>query len=149
MLQSFFHFNIVVADIAASIAFYEKLGFELRERVDPEGEDIAFHLGAKVDALTAAIMVPPDGPAMPMLDLVEYRRPRSHGAPYPSLDHVGIARVAFRVDDFDVALTRLRNLGVSFVGPDVSYPGPGGKMLRTVCFHDPDGTTLQIIGETR
>jgi glyoxylase I family protein len=53
----------------------------------------------------------------------------------------GLRHVALRVNDFDVAHARLKQLGVEFTTEPHEAMGGG----RTVLFRDPEGNELQIV----
>ena len=86
-----------------------------------------------------------DDPREPFLDIVQFIDPPSHGAPYPTLNNVGVGRLAFSVDDIDQTYQELQKIGVEFVTPLQRFTSPGGDDFAMVCFKDPDGTYLEII----
>jgi catechol 2,3-dioxygenase-like lactoylglutathione lyase family enzyme len=63
-------------------------------------------------------------------------RPSTFGRSQPGLRHVAI-----RVDDFERAYARLKELGVEFTTEPHEAMGGG----RTVLFRDPEGNELQIV----
>lgn len=80
-----------------------------------------------------------------MIDLLEWQEPRGEGRPYPRLDHVGIARLAFATSDLVTDVAELTAAGVTFVSEPVTIAGPSGDPVTFVCFHDPDGTVLELV----
>lgn len=84
-------------------------------------------------------------PLEPFLDLVQFVDPPTHGEPYPTLNNVGICRVAFAVDDIDQVYERLKEMDVEFVTPLHRLTTPNGDSLAMASFKDPDGNFLEII----
>ena len=86
------------------------------------------------------------GAAGTLLDVVEWKKPRTKGKPYAQMNHLGIPRMAFLVDDVDGLCETLLRKGVHFVSDPVTihFDPPLGQ-VRAVCFHDPDGTTLEFL----
>ncbi len=86
------------------------------------------------------------GTAGTVIDLVEWKTPRPAGKPYTQMNHLGIPRMAFLVDDVDGMHRNLLTKGVKFVSDPVTihFDPPLGK-IRAVCFHDPDGTMLEFL----
>jgi hypothetical protein len=41
---------------------------------------------------------------------------------------------------------RLRAKGIEFVGPLTILRGPNNSRVKFVCFKDPDGTVLELMG---
>ena len=81
----------------------------------------------------------------PVLDLVQFIDPPTQGQPYPTLNNVGICRIAFTVDDIDKTYEQLKALKVDFVAPLKKIKGPKDNQIGVVCFKDPDGTILELI----
>jgi catechol 2,3-dioxygenase-like lactoylglutathione lyase family enzyme len=81
----------------------------------------------------------------PVLDLVQFIDPPAQGQPYPTLNNIGICRVAFTVDDIDKTYEELKTKRVEFLAPLKKIDGPGGSRIGVVCFKDPDGTILELI----
>ena len=77
--------------------------------------------------------------------LVEFIDPPTQGQPYPTLNNVGICRIAFTVDDIDKTYEELRAKKVEFVAPLKKLIGPGGAKIGVVCFKDPDGAVLELM----
>jgi catechol 2,3-dioxygenase-like lactoylglutathione lyase family enzyme len=85
------------------------------------------------------------------IELREWRDPTPVGRPYESANHVGIYRMAFIVADCHVGHDGLAANGVEGLtppvwldmGPEVPIDG-----LWAIFFPDPDGTCLELIGQT-
>ena len=118
------HVSINVADMDASVAFYERtLGFERLETVPEDGFAITYF------AL----------PGGRRLELFDYRgrNPRS-----PRGDTaVGLRHLAFEVDGVATAEQELRARGVPVVLPTTELPELG---VRVMLFQDPSGVTLEF-----
>jgi catechol 2,3-dioxygenase-like lactoylglutathione lyase family enzyme len=86
-----------------------------------------------------------DDPGSPVLDLVQFIDPPPQGQPYPTLNNIGICRIAFSVDDIDRTYADLQAKQVQFVAPLKKLKGPGGATIAAVCFKDPDGAILELV----
>jgi catechol 2,3-dioxygenase-like lactoylglutathione lyase family enzyme len=110
--------GIVVADLEATIVFFEALGLQLEGRGSIEGEWAGRVTGLGDQSVEIAMMRTPDGHGR--LELSRFLRPAvvadHRTAPVNAL---GYLRVMFAVDDLDDTLTRLRDHGAQLVGPEV------------------------------
>ena len=80
----------------------------------------------------------------PMLDMIQFIDPPPIGTPYPALNHLGINRLCFQIDDIEAATQRLVAHGVELVGPiGELVTKVGGMRSKVLCFRDPDGTVLE------
>lgn len=166
----FFHFNVVCSDFDRSYDFYTKVvGLHpltsSSARTDAAGTgDGPSRAGMRPGEGRSG---PNDGPAIaaalgfegtgeyrgcflyfgssargPYIDLLEWKDP----APpvERSARNIGLARVAFEVDNLEEHLDRLEQNGVPLVSPptDVLL---GVTRLRVVCFRDPDGVLLEFV----
>lgn len=145
MLQKLFHVNICVRDMERSIRFYESLGFTKVNDFTLDDPTVGDGLGIKAKKLRGVFMRLGNDASAPVLDLVQFIEPPTQGQPYPTLNNVGICRIAFTVDDIDKSYEQLKELKVEFVAPLKKVDGPGGSQLAFVCFKDPDGTILELI----
>ena len=84
-------------------------------------------------------------PNAPVIDLVQFIDPPHQGQPYPTLNNIGICRIAFLVDDIDAVYKELQARQVEFVAPLQTLDGPRGSKIGVVCFKDPDETVLELI----
>jgi len=77
-----------------------------------------------------------------MIDLIEFITPKTDvgDGPYKLLNHVGITRLAFDVDDTDAIHAKLLML----CEPQ-SVQTPTGGVLRILTFKDPPGIVLELI----
>ena len=147
MFKRFFHVNICVSDMERSIQFYERIGFtKVGDFMLGGGEPgIGVALGLAVKQLRGVFMRLNDDPNAPVLDLVQFVDPPHQGKPYPTLNNIGICRIAFLVDDITSVYEKLQALDVEFIAPLNMFDGPRGSKIGVVCFKDPDGTVLELI----
>lgn len=145
MLQRLFHVNICVRDMERSIRFYEGLGFKKVNDFTLDDPNVGDALGLKAKKLRGVFMRLGDDPNAPVLDLVQFIDPPPQGQPYPTLNNIGICRIAFTVENIDQAYEQLKAKGVEFVAPLKKIAGPGGATIGVVCFKDPDGTVLELL----
>ena len=145
MFQRLFHVNICVRDMERSIRFYQDLGFSKVNDFTMDDPSVGDALGVKAKKLRGVFMRLGNDPNAPVLDLVQFIDPPTQGQPYPTLNNVGICRIAFTVDDIDKTYEELKTKRVEFVAPLKKIDGPGGAKIGVVCFKDPDGTILELI----
>lgn len=129
MLEHVDHLGLVVRDIEAAVAMYEKLGYRVRLRseldggatkvvfVDPPGTGAAFE-----------IMEPTPGVGM-LGQFLDQRGP-------------GVHHVAFWVKDVDEALAELQRQGFEVMDKS-SRPGVGGSRIAYAM--ERDGYLIQLI----
>lgn len=166
----FFHFNVVCSDFDRSYDFYTRVVGLTALTSKSAKTDTA--TGDAAPSRTGMMpgegrSGPDDGPAIaralgfegsgqyrgcflyfgdsakgPYIDLLEWKDPA------PPVErtarNIGLARVAFQVDNLDEHLARLEQHGVPLVSPptDVLL---GVTRLRVVCFRDPDGVMLEFV----
>ena len=145
MLGRISHTAICVRDLDVSVAFYEKLGLNKFFEFTNDGPLGGTTVGVEARKVRMAFMRLGNDPLEPFLDIVQFVDPPSQGEAYPTLNHVGIGRVAFAVDDIEPVYERLQEMDVEFVTPLQRLTTPAGDPLAMVCFKDPDGSFLEII----
>jgi catechol 2,3-dioxygenase-like lactoylglutathione lyase family enzyme len=145
MLQKLFHVNICVRDMERSIRFYQDLGFSKVNDFILDDPSVGDALGLKVKKLRGVFMRLGNDPNSPVLDLVQFIDPPPQGQPYPTLNNIGICRIAFTVDDIDRTYADLLARKVQCVAPLKKIKGPNGATIGVVCFKDPDGAILELI----
>ena len=145
MLQRLFHVNVCVRDMERSIRFYQDIGFNKVSDFTLDDPSVGEALGLKARKLRGVFMRLGNDSNSPVLDLVQFIDPPPQGNPYPTLNNIGICRIAFTVDDIDKTYEELRAKKVDFVAPLKKVDGPGGAKIGVVCFKDPDGTILELI----
>ena len=136
--------NMNVADLERSREFYQLLGFSesapgsqagygdfaaahgFDGPIEFEGLDIS--LGADTDGAT--------------LQLRQWKTPYDGAPPYPPpVNHLGIDRINFYVEDLTATIATMNALGFEPLGPIGGSPG-----LSIVFYFDPDGIKVQLSG---
>lgn len=112
-----------VLDPDASVAFYEKLGFEVLMRL-PIGDD----------ATNIFMGLPGDGARLELTHNHEVDEPYEHGT--------GYGHIAITADDLDATLARLAADGIEPERPPYTVREGGSRL----CFvRDPDGYRIELI----
>jgi catechol 2,3-dioxygenase-like lactoylglutathione lyase family enzyme len=149
-IRQMVHANICVRDMEKTIPFYEMLGFEkFADQIFGPGAGVWRGLGLEPNrSFRAVFMKIPGDRRVPFLDIIQFLDPPTTGAPYRTLDNVGIARLCFEVADIDSVANYLASKGVEFVAPVSAYetaPGvrPSGVEAKFLCVRDPDGTVIE------
>lgn len=124
MATTFVHTCVRVRDADASRRFYERLGYELRGRLNFDSAyNLYFGLPGGPDTLELTVNVGREEP----YDLGE-----------------GYNHIALTVDDLDGLLARLAALGIE---PERAPYAPGGRAeVGRICFvRDPDGYRIELV----
>ena len=133
--------GIVVADLDATVAFFEELGLALEGRATIEGEWAGRVTGLGDQHVEVAMMRTPDGHGR--LELSRFVRPAivadHRAAPVNAL---GYLRVMFAVDDLDATLARLGDRA-ELVGEVVEYEG----IYRLCYIRGPEGLLIGLAQE--
>lgn len=149
-INRLFHVCITVPDIEEALGFYrdvlglESIGSLRNEKADGAvlgfpGEQIEIHAdhlcGKNKENAT-------------VIDLIQFVNPQTvvGDGPYKQMNHVGITRMAFDVDDTDAIHKKLRRRGdvVMLCAPQ-TVDAPTGGTLRILTFKDPLGIVLELI----
>jgi catechol 2,3-dioxygenase-like lactoylglutathione lyase family enzyme len=148
MLSSIDHVNLVVADLPRMLWFYrDVLGLVVTKHVTIGGEWIGKTVGLEN---VSAEVVYLDLPSGPRIELLRYITPDA--VHVPGVDRpnaVGLRHLAFKVDNVEAAVSRLRAAGVEFFSdvqtvPDSQVTYAGGVRKRLVYFRDPEGNILEL-----
>ena len=148
MLESIDHVNIVVRDLPRMLDFYTRvLGLRVTKRVTISGAWIDQTVALQ-DVTAECVYM--DLPSGPRIELLKYLTPP--GADPQGLgvsNTIGLRHMAFRVDDIDAAVARLRGADVRFFSgvqdvPTSQVTYAGGVRKRLVYFHDPEGNLLEL-----
>lgn len=145
------HININVSNLEASIAFYEKLGFEMFIPAIPYlGLTAEPGSDAIPDASTRALGIPPgtDGRAcimqldngFPKIDLTELKD-TAQEKPLNNAD-LGLVRICLVSQDLQADYARLSEQGVQFLSEP--QPCKDGLADLATCM-DPDGTLIELL----
>ena len=142
------HVNIVVEDLERMVAFYrDALGLKETKRVTITGGWVAATVGLSEVHADVVYLEFASGPR---IELIRYNRPlaaRPVGVDRPNAP--GLRHIAFRIDDIDAAVARLRSAGVKFFSdvqevPDTQVTYAGGIRKRLIYFADPEGNLLEL-----
>lgn len=149
-INRLFHVCITVADIDAALEFYcgvlglESIG-KLRHERAP-GEILGFP--NQIIEIHADHLVGKDKENATVIDLIEFVEPKTvvnKNASAP-LNHAGINRMAFGVEDTDAIHEKLKARGdiVFLCEPQVVIAPTGGK-FKILTFKDPFDNVLEVI----
>lgn len=122
------HVGIRVSDLAASRAFYEKLGFEfVRDLGFGSGQSAVLRhpCGLYVDLSGPA----EDGEVNILMDVSE--------------QHSGITHIALYVNSIEQTIETLRELEIPLGGGPIEYPREDGRIAMLI--HDPDRTVIELV----
>jgi catechol 2,3-dioxygenase-like lactoylglutathione lyase family enzyme len=142
------HVNIVVGDLEAMVRFYrDVLGLKETKRVTIEGEWVAATVGLPEVHADVVYLEFTSGPR---IELIRYNRPpmdRPGNIDRPNAP--GLRHLAFRVDDIDAMVSRLKAADVNFFSdvqrvPETQVTYAGGVRKRLVYFQDPEGNLLEL-----
>jgi lactoylglutathione lyase len=124
-MARFLHTCYRIGDIDRSVAFYEKLGFEVAGRM-PIGDE----------AINVFMNLPGEDPVLELT--------YNHGV--TGYEHgTGYNHIALMVDDLDATLEQL---ATDDIEPEKPPYRPGGRTEgHFICFlRDPDGYRIELIG---
>lgn len=149
-INRLFHVCITVANIDAALEFYcgvlglESIG-KLRGERAP-GEILGFP--GQIIEIHADHLVGKDKENATVIDLIEFVEPKTvvNKNPAAPLNHAGINRMAFGVDDTDAIHQKLKARGdiVFLCEPQVVIAPTGGK-FKILTFKDPFENILEVI----
>jgi len=156
-LQRLVNTNMNVTDLQRSTQFYQLLGFTERKNESREGtgpfaeahgfssdETIAFR-GVDLSLPGTDAPLPAGGDPLATLQLRQWQTPFDGAPPYwPPVNHLGIDRIAFFVDDLNASTREMVRLGFEQVGPIGGGADVGG--IGIVFFYDPDGIKVELWG---
>ena len=138
-----YHININATDLERSRAFYEMLGFQMVHEFGQAGQpDLDNGLGLPYTD-TRAYFMGLGHRFETVLDLVEWKQPRSVGQPLGMTD-IGIPRIALRVKNIDALYANLRARGVEFLTEPHTLTFLK-RASRFVCCKDPDGVIIELV----
>ena len=145
-LTSLYHTVVNVRDLDESIAFYRLLGFEvLNDRRQVDWPDfVATIFGLRRAKGRGVLMVLPEDPHGPMIDLIDWLEPRAT-FPDPARRAEEVPRIiAFRCRNVHGAYADLTAKGVRFAR-DVFVPEQDLGMVGSICCWDPNGNLIELI----
>ncbi len=142
-VERLYHTVINATDLDRTVAFYRALGFAvLNDRRDVDWPDFIGPLfGLTAPKGRGVLMNLPSDPQGPMLDIIEWVRPR---VPPPPAAETPPRIIAFRVKNVRACAEDLARRGIptfAFVEPQPASLG----VIGCVCARDPDGTLIELI----
>lgn len=142
-----FHININCRDFDVSLAFYQKLGFEIEMPFPEAGHPmVGKGLGVGEHWVKGALLRLGSGPNATRLDLLEWIRPRNQEKSPLKLTDPGMVRIALATTNFEADFAELRDRGVEFISEPIYRPLEDGREVPLfVCFYDPDGNVLELV----
>lgn len=121
MIRGIDHIELIVRDIEASVAFFQKLGFQLLTRTSHHGE-------------SAELQLP--GPNQPIFEIHQV----------DGEENIGVNHIAFKVDNAQSAYEELQNQGITSAKTPNFVQSTG---RTTINLRDPDGWRLQLVDAVR
>lgn len=135
--------NLNCSDLERSRNFYEMLGFQNLAEVEQVGTpELAAAFGLPSYHIRASTMELSPGH---YLNLTKWEDPYDSSPPYELVNHIGIPRFAILTANLDGDIAILKAQGVEFYSEPIRPEGPFG-VFRFVCFEDPDGTIIELVG---
>lgn len=142
----FANVSISVADLEKSTKFYQALGFEIGDVHEVPGP-VAKALGSKAkDAKLEIKFVKRDGIVLELIHLTPSPKKAASGG---SADALGLAHIAFRVDDVDRVAKLVKDNGGKTLDALRTKLGPAGQGVDILFATDPDGTRIEIAGPVK
>ncbi len=154
-VQSRIHFNANVSDFPASRAFYGKLGFKtISGFPDTNTLEMAQAIGIETPTsydgsqgesaggyLLHGELIGPGGFGGGIIDLIEFKIPRSDAPPYAQINHLGMAKAAMYTTNISGDYEYMTRIGVKFISP----PAVRSDGTSFAIFTDPDGIFYELI----
>lgn len=125
------HTSIKTADIFAAIAFYERLGFIVRERFTT-GSTLACWMHGS----------PPRLDSDTRIELIQVPRPDPAPDPFSNEHYVGYYHLSFLVDSVDETIASLGEVKI-LLPP--SLQSIADRNYRVAFIADPDGLPIELI----
>ena len=140
------HLNIVVADMARSLAFYiGLLGLRQTFEIELQGEWVETVTGLSGATAHCVFVMPRSGGCR--LELLQYRAPEGESLAANALANtLGLRHFALEIDDLDAWYEKLRDAGIVFLSPPVTVPFRlvDGIQKRLCYLKDPDGVIVEL-----
>ncbi len=138
--------TISVADLDKSAKFYQALGFEEGDQHEVPGA-VAKALGSEAaNAKLAIRFMKRDGV---VLELVHLDPSPNTKASQGTAAQLGLAHIAFRVDDVDRVAKLIKDNGGGTVDKNRTKLGAPGQGVDILFCTDPDGTMMEIVGPVK
>jgi catechol 2,3-dioxygenase-like lactoylglutathione lyase family enzyme len=133
------HVGIVFDDLEAATAFFVELGFTAGGTSEVEGDWVDRIVGLDDMRVDARMLETPDGDGR--LELIKFHRPEAvTGDGAGPANVLGLRHIAFRVDDLDDTLERLKPHGGELIGEVVRY----GDIFRLCYLRGPEGIIVEL-----
>ncbi|HEY0107273.1 MAG TPA: VOC family protein [Rhizomicrobium sp.] len=144
-LERFYHTVVNARDLDETVAFYALLGFAvLDDRRHVDWPDfVATIFGMRKAKGSGVLMVLPNDPGGPMIDLIQWREPAAKIAAVPVADGEVPRIIAFRVRNVRQAYDDLAAKGVRFTRELFTHPQLG--IVGSCCCYDPNGNLIELI----
>jgi catechol 2,3-dioxygenase-like lactoylglutathione lyase family enzyme len=138
-IQSLENVGIVVDDLAAVTAFFLELGLEQVGEAEVAGEWVDRVVGLEDVRCEISMLQTADGNGR--LELMHFHSPTAlEGDTNAPPNTPGIRRLAFSVDDIDVAVARVRAQGLELLGEVVRYE----DIYRLCYVRGPEGIIVML-----
>jgi catechol 2,3-dioxygenase-like lactoylglutathione lyase family enzyme len=139
MITSIRHTGIVVEDLDMSMHFYcNLLGFKITRRMEESGRYIDNTLSLKGVRVATVKMKTPDGQMIELLRFHSHQREQKTR----NINDIGIAHIAFEVEDLNAGYNSLKDEGVLFNSPPQLSPDGCAKVA--FC-RAPEGTLIELV----
>ena len=144
MLSQIFHIAINSKDLERSVAFYQRLGFQIVQDKTVHNPAVRDAFAVPSADLRFVHLRLGDDPAAVLLDIVQWQAPNTADGPgTPAQNQQGLTRFAVLTDDTDAAYRALVDLSTEFLTkPTVVMTPEGGWKVALAL--DPDGVVVQI-----
>jgi catechol 2,3-dioxygenase-like lactoylglutathione lyase family enzyme len=142
MESTFSHFGICVSDLERSVRFYcDALGFERAE-----SHSIGNAFASLMDLAEVAVTSQFIRKGTATIELLGFDEPTAFGdGERRPLNQLGLTHLSFRVDDLEVAATRVVALGGTVVDASRTTIALGPSSLEFVYCTDPDGVRIELM----
>ena len=147
MIRDIIHININVRDVERSIAFYQKLGFEVMHVFgDEPTDDVTVGMDYQGRRMRGCVISTGDHPrAHTKIELIQWLDTEAvtAGAALRGQADLGVSRIALRTKNLIEFCDVLRDAGIAMEQEPKEIDIVGAT--RFALFRDPDGTLLELI----
>jgi catechol 2,3-dioxygenase-like lactoylglutathione lyase family enzyme len=145
-IESIFHFTVNATNFERSLAFYQKIGFQLlRDNRDVIWPDyVAGNFGMTKAQGRGALLGIDAGPLHTRLDLIQWLEPAYDPAPDKPWSERVPRIIALRTRNVQAAYEDLRAKGIEFITPPRRMD-PNSGIVGVMLCRDPDGLLVEFI----
>jgi catechol 2,3-dioxygenase-like lactoylglutathione lyase family enzyme len=144
MLKRLFHIAINSTDLERSVAFYQRLGFQVMADREVHNDQVKAAFAVPTGDLRFVHLRLGDAEEATLLDIVQWGgEGTADGDATPPQHQRGITRFAVLTDDTDAVHRALAADGVSFLTEPTTVMTPEGGWKVCLAL-DPDGVVVQI-----